>query len=142
DDVTVFHGSSSVVGTRRVNRVFDIARERGFPLVYLGETGGARLPDTLGSEGFSKIPGPTHLATRRRAVPMATAIVGESFGGSSFEAALSDFVVQVRGTCLAVSSPRVIEIATTEQVSFEELGGVEVHARKTGQIDTVAEDED
>lgn len=142
DDVTVFHGSSSVVGSRRVHRVYEIAMRRGFPLVYLGETGGARLPDALGSEGFSKIMPPIDIARRRRVVPMMTAIMGDSFGGSSFEAALSDFVVQVRGTCLAVTGPRVIEVATGERVGYQELGGVDVHARLTGQIDAVAENED
>ena len=47
----------------------------------------------------------------------------------------SDFVVMVRGSCLAVTSPRVFEVATGEIISFEELGGVDVHARMTGQID-------
>ena len=78
---------------------------------------------------------------RNRSVPMITAILGESFGGSSWYAAVSDFVVQIRGTCMAVSSPRVIEIATGEKVDFEDLGGVEVHAQFTGQLDLVAEDE-
>ena len=55
DDVTVLHGSSSVVGGRRLKRVYDQALRQGVPFVYFGETGGARLPDALGSEGFSKI---------------------------------------------------------------------------------------
>jgi acetyl-CoA carboxylase carboxyltransferase component len=49
--------------------------------------------------------------------------------------------VQIRGSCLAVTSPRVIEIATGEAIGFEELGGVEVHDKTTGQIDLVADDE-
>ena len=66
---------------------------------------------------------------------MASIIVGQSFGGSSFQSAFSDFTVQVRGSVMAVTSPRVFEVAIGEQISFEELGGVDVHARKTGQID-------
>ena len=79
---------------------------------------------------------------RRRRVPLATIVVGDSFGGSSFLSAHSDFVVQVRGTCLAVTSPRVFEVATGEVISFEDLGGVDVHARITGQIDQFAETDD
>ena len=41
----------------------------------------------------------------------------------------------MRGSCLAVTSPRVFEVATGERIGFEELGGVDVHARMTGQID-------
>ena len=55
DDVTVLHGSSSVVGGKRMKRIYEQALSQGVPYVYFGETGGARLPDALGSEGFSKI---------------------------------------------------------------------------------------
>ena len=138
DDMTVLHGSSSVVGGKRMKRIYEQALTQGVPYVYFGETGGARLPDALGSEGFSKIPPGLESARRRRRIPLATAIVGESFGGSSFHAAFSDFVVQVEGTSLAVSSPRVIEIATGEKISLDDLGGPHVHLDRTGQIDQVA----
>jgi methylmalonyl-CoA decarboxylase subunit alpha len=55
-------------------------------------------------------------------------------------AAISDFVVQVQGTCMAVASPRVIEIATGETITEDALGGPDVHANLTGQNDAVAED--
>ena len=73
---------------------------------------------------------------------MATAIVGQSFGGSSFLSALSDFVVMTRGSTLAVTSPKVFEIATGEIISFEEVGGVDVHAKRTGQIDLGVENDE
>ena len=62
-------------------------------------------------------------------------IVGQSFGRSSFHSTFSDFTVQFRGSVLAVTSPRVFEIATGEIVRFKELGWVDVHAKTTGQID-------
>jgi acetyl-CoA carboxylase carboxyltransferase component len=142
DDITVKRGSSSVVGGARVERLFEHALKMGNPFVCFGETGGARIPDTIGGEGFLKVTPKRSHAVRRHRIPMVTAIVGESFGGSSFMAAMSDFVVQVRGSCLAVTSPRVVEVATGEQVSFEDLGGVDVHARVTGQIDLGVETED
>jgi acetyl-CoA carboxylase carboxyltransferase component len=135
DDVTVRQGSSSEVGSRKEDRLAEFAFRHGTPIVHLGETGGGRIPDILGAEGISEIvPFPLY-GTRRHQVPMATVIVGKSFGGSSFLSAMSDFTVQVRGTCLAVTSPRVFEVATGERIGFEELGGVDVHARLTGQID-------
>lgn len=135
DDVTVKRGSSSIVGSRKTSRLFQRAMEMGVPYVYFGETGGGRIPDLIGSEGISDaLPSPD-IAARRREIPMATAIVGQSFGGSSFQAAFSDFTVQVQGSTLAVTSPRVFEVATGEIIGFEELGGADVHARLTGQID-------
>jgi acetyl-CoA carboxylase carboxyltransferase component len=142
DDITVRRGSSSVVGSRRLRTVIGQALREGHPFVYFGETGGARIPDALGSEGFSKVQPAADLSLRRRQIPMATVIVGPSFGGSSFFSAHSDLVVQVRGSCLAVTSPRVVEIATGERVGMEELGGVDVHAGRTGMIDVAAETEE
>jgi acetyl-CoA carboxylase carboxyltransferase component len=135
DDVTVKRATSSLVGARKLQRVYEQAARGGHPFVYIGETGGARLPDTLSAVGYSSEPVFPWLARRRREIPVATAIVGESFGGSSFVAGLSDFVVQVRGSTLAITSPRVIEVATGERVTNEELGGAAVHERRTGQID-------
>lgn len=139
DDITVRKASSAIVGTRKISRLFERATERGMPFVYVGETGGGRIPDLIGAEGISDVAPSPYIARRRRRIPMASIIVGQSFGGSSFESAFSDFVVQVRGSVLAVTSPRVFEIATGEVVGFEELGGVDVHARLTGQIDVGVE---
>ncbi len=140
DDITVLRGSSSIVGSRKEERLYRRAVEMGIPIVHFGETGGGRIPDLIGSEGISEA-GEIfkHFGTRRHKVPMATAIVGQSFGGSSFLSALSDFVVMTRGSCLAVTSPKVFEVATGEVISFEDVGGVDVHARKTGQIDLAVE---
>ncbi len=135
DDITVYRGSSSIVGTRKEHRLYERAMAMGIPIVHFGETGGARIPDTMGAEGISEPGGLFELAKRRHRVPMATMVTGQSFGGSSFLSALSDYVVMVRGSCLAVTSPKVFEIATGEVISFEDVGGVDVHARKTGQID-------
>jgi acetyl-CoA carboxylase carboxyltransferase component len=142
DDITVRRGSSSIVGTRKIERITEQAILAGNPIVHFGQTGGARIPDTLGTEGFVEVGPKRAHSLRRRRVPLCTVIVGDSFGGSSFVSAHSDFVVQVRGTCLAVTSPRVFEVATGEVISFEDLGGVDVHSRITGQIDHHADDDD
>src|SRR4051812_11087651 len=135
DDITVKRGSSSVMGSKRIARLFAHAQRCGHPIVYFRATGGARIPDTLGSAGFSQVPPGAELFRRSRRVPMATVIAGDSFGGSSFLAAASDLVVQLEGTCLAVTSPLVVEVATGEHVEGESLGGTAVHARTTGQAD-------
>lgn len=140
DDITVKRGSSSPMGSRRLGRLFAHAETCGHPIVYFGATGGARIPDSLGSAGFAQVAVDVDLFRRRRRVPFITVIVGDSFGGSSFVAAASDLVIQVRGTCLAVTSPLVAKIATGEDLTNDELGGADVHARRTGQIDLIAED--
>jgi methylmalonyl-CoA decarboxylase subunit alpha len=140
DEVRVKRASTSYVGSVKVHRIFDQALAAGNPFIYLGQTGGARLPDCLGSAGHTRLEPMPYLARRGRRIPLVTAIVGESFGGSSLISALSDFTVQLRGSCLAVSSPLVISEATGEEPSFDELGGLDVHDRRTGQIDRGADD--
>ncbi|MHB8084909.1 MAG: acyl-CoA carboxylase subunit beta, partial [Dehalococcoidia bacterium] len=74
--------------------------------------------------------------------PYIATIMGDCFGGPSWMAAKADFVVMVKGSCMAVSGPRVLEIATGEKVTNEELGGWKLHAEVTGQVDAFAENEE
>ena len=141
DDVTVKHASSAAVAARKVRRLWDMALADGLPLVVLGECGGARIPDMMGAAGFADIGALAYPGHRDRRVPQITVISGDSFGASSFLAAVSDLVIQVRGSCLAVSSPALIASATGAAVEGEALGGVDVHARVTGQISLIADDD-
>ncbi len=141
DDATVLAGTGGRVGVEKEHRLTRWAAEKGYPLINLGEGGGARIPDIMGSEGLSSMTMRKEMALRGRQVPFVATIMGECFGGPSWLAALADFVVQVKGSCMAVSGPRVLEVATSEQVENEELGGWKLHAEITGQVDRVAEDE-
>ncbi len=141
DDPTVLAGSGGRVGSAKVMRVHQHAIAKGLPIINLGEAGGARIPDIQGSDGLSSMTMKAEAGRRMRRVPMVSTIMGECFGAPSWMAALSDFVVQVKGSCMAVSGPRVLEMATGERVGNEELGGWKLHAEVTGQVDRVAEDE-
>ncbi|MFV0306743.1 MAG: acyl-CoA carboxylase subunit beta [Desertimonas sp.] len=142
DDITVKRASSSVISQRRSHRVYEQALAAGHPFVYFAERGGARLPDSLGSEGFAKVGGSApELARRQRRIPHVTAVLGDSFGGSSITAMQSDLRLQLDGTCMAMTSPRVIEIATGEKIGWDELGGSQLHATQTGMVDHVVADE-
>jgi len=88
--------------------------------------------------GMSGGPMLAEMASRRRDVPVVSAIVHHSFGDSSFFTGLSDYVVQLKGACMALTGPRVLAVGTSEVVTMEELGGVDVH-RRNGQADTIAE---
>lgn len=142
DDATVLAGAGGRVGGKKEEALSAFAIKKGYPIVNLGEAGGARMPDIMGSAGLSSMTMPRACFERDRAVPMAAAIMGDSFGWPSWVAALADFVVQVKGACMAVSGPRVLEVATSEVITPEELGGWRLHAEVTGQHDRVAEDEE
>jgi acetyl-CoA carboxylase carboxyltransferase component len=147
NDFTVMAATSSRVAARKETELKAQAIRRGYPVVYLGEAGGARMPDIMGAAGLASFGGggpETYLAamSRVRRTPMATAIMGECYGMPTWMACLSDFVVQVKGSAMGVSGPRVLSLALGETISDEELGGWRVHAEITGSIDRVAEDDD
>jgi methylmalonyl-CoA decarboxylase subunit alpha len=126
--------------------LFEWALGRNVPYICLASgTGGLARggPRDLGSLDpvFGMQAGPVGPLDRLRRVPVISAIVHHSFGDSTFFTGLSDFVIQLRGTCLALTGPRVLAVGTKEEVSMEDLGGVDVH-RRNGQVDAVAEDFD
>jgi acetyl-CoA carboxylase carboxyltransferase component len=121
------------------------ALNRGHPYVALSSgTGGLARggPRNLGVLdpiwGMSGGPMLLEMCRRSRSVPAVSAIVRHSFGDSTFFTGLSDYVVQLRGTSMALTGPRVLAIGTSERVTMEELGGVDVH-RHNGQADVIAE---
>ncbi len=147
DDFTVLAASTSRVAIRKEMELKAESAQRGFPLIYLAETGGARMPDIMGSRGLASFGGGgfdtmlRHLARVRR-TPMITAVLGECYGNAMWHACLSDLVVQVKGTAMAVSGPRVLELALGERVADNDLGGWKVHSEITGMTDLVAENEE
>lgn len=141
-DATVFAGTEGMVYFRKVRAIHEFAIKRGLPFINLMEGGGLRMPDGMGSDGISQMLFPQELLTHHREVPMITAVMGTSFGGPTWTAVSSDFVTQVKGTAMAIAGPRMLEIATGEKVSNEELGGWEVHAEETGQVETFVESEE
>jgi len=147
NDFTVLAATSSRIAGRKEGELKVLAALRGHPVVYLGEAGGARMPDIMGAAGLASFGGGGYntylqIMSRVRQTPMVTAILGECYGMPTWMACLSDFVVQVKGSAMGVSGPRVVELALGEIVSDEELGGWQVHAEITGNIDRVAEDEE
>ena len=147
NDFTVLAGTSSRVAGRKEGDIKLQAVRRGFPLIYLGEAGGARMPDIMGSKGLASIGGGGYntflqMMSRVRQSPMVAAIMGECYGMPSWMACLADFVVQVKGSAMGVSGPRVLELAISEKITDEELGGWQVHAEITGNSDRVAENEE
>ncbi|HZR35867.1 MAG TPA: carboxyl transferase domain-containing protein [Nevskia sp.] len=142
DDVTVMAGSGGRVGVAKLYKGMAYAARKGYPCVQLGDAGGARVPDIMGSAGMMSMVYPIKEAPpRNRRVPLITAIMGECYGGSAWTAAISDIVIQVKGTVMCVSGSSILEIATAENTPDTELGGWELHARTTGQVDLFAENE-
>lgn len=140
NDFTVKGASSSLTNMRKVAQMRRVATSRGMPMVWLGESSGARLPDNQGSRGMGTMLGndPTQYQ-RMRETPWVSAVLGYCYGSSFLYNCCSDFSVMRKGAVMAVSSPGLIEMATGEKLAPEELGGWKIHAEITGMIDMVVD---
>ncbi|MBU4611790.1 methylmalonyl-CoA carboxyltransferase [Achromobacter sp. GG226] len=134
NDFTVMGASSSPTNTAKVGYVKKVATSRGLPMVFLGESTGARMPDVMGAAGVGAGDRPTQYR-RTRETPWVAAVLGHCYGSSSWYAALGDFVVMRKGAITAVSSVRLTSMAISEEVDPEELGGWKLHTEVTGMVD-------
>ncbi|MDM0085433.1 carboxyl transferase domain-containing protein [Variovorax sp. J31P179] len=143
NDMTVMGASSSAVNMRKIARLKETATRNGMPLVFLGESSGSRVPDSLGAEAMASAGQDPQQYCRRREIPWVSAVLGPCLGSSTWYTCLSDFVVMRKGAFLAVSSARVTSLAIGEAVDPEELGGWKLHAEQTGLVDVfVSSDEE
>ncbi len=142
DDSTVLAGTGGRGPGGRA-RSASVPREAqgGCPVIRFGESGGVHLQSTMGSIGLLAVTYPASRLMNPRRVPRIIGMMGNCFGDPTWQAANSEFVVQVKGTCMAVSGPRVLGVALEEKTTPEELGGWKVHAEVTGQVDAFAEDD-
>jgi acetyl-CoA carboxylase carboxyltransferase component len=143
NDFTVMGASSGGVNGRKIAHMKRVATERGIPLVFLGESSGARMPDHMGSRGMGLLLGNDGTQYRRmREVPWVSATLGLSYGSSSWYAVMSDFNVMRKGAVLAVSSSLLASLAVKEEVDAQELGGWRLHAEVTGFADAVVDSDE
>jgi acetyl-CoA carboxylase carboxyltransferase component len=143
NDFTVKGASTSATNSKKVAHMKRTATERGMPLVVIGESTGARLPDAMGSRGMGQLLGNDITQFRKmRETPMAAAAMGPSFGSSTWLTCQADFSVMQKGSIVAVSSPRLVSMALGEKVSPDDLGGWRLHAEVTGLVDQVVDKEE
>lgn len=145
-DATVLGGSDGGEAAGRKNsRVMALAQDKGYPHIELGEGGGGRIHNLMGwaitRMGGGSGSGVNNNLTPEHRVPMLTAVLGNSYGGTSFRAGSSDWVVMTKGANMSISSPRLVEVSIGEHVDNDELGGSELHSQRTGQVDLVTDDE-
>jgi methylmalonyl-CoA decarboxylase subunit alpha len=123
NDFTVLGASSAVINMKKIKHVKQVATRRGMPLILLGESSGARMPDRMGSAGRAIIAQDPTEYQRLRESPWCSALLGQCYGSSTWYSAMSDFVVMRKGAIMAIASPNVTSIAINKPIEAEELGG-------------------
>jgi propionyl-CoA carboxylase beta chain len=131
-DFTVFGGSLSEAHAEKICKVMDLAVRNGAPIVGLNDSGGARIQEGVASlGGYADIFLRNTLASG--VVPQISAILGPCAGGAVYSPAITEFGFMVRGlSYMFVTGPNVVKTVTHEEVTFEQLGGADVHGGVSG----------
>jgi propionyl-CoA carboxylase beta chain len=131
-DFTVFGGSLSEAHAEKICKVMDLAVRNGAPVIGLNDSGGARIQEGVVSlGGYADIFLRNTLASG--VVPQLSGILGPCAGGAVYSPAITDFVFMVRGVSyMFVTGPNVVRTVTHEEVTFEQLGGADVHGTASG----------
>ena len=131
-DFTVFGGALGEMHGQKIARLMDLAAKTGAPLIGLNDSGGARI-----QEGVVSLDGYGHVFYRNAiysgVVPQISVIMGPCAGGAVYSPAITDFIFMVEHTSqMFITGPKVIETATGETITAENLGGAGVHAGASG----------
>ncbi len=131
-DFTVFGGSLSETHAKKITKIMDTCLKIGIPIIGLNDSGGARIQEgVLSLGGYADIFLRNTLASG--VIPQISAILGPCAGGAVYSPAITDFIFMVKHTShMFVTGPNVVKTVTHEDVSFEDLGGAETHATKSG----------
>ncbi|HEV7492546.1 carboxyl transferase domain-containing protein [Baekduia sp.] len=146
NDATVKGGTYYPMTVKKHLRAQEIALTNRLPCVYLVDSGGAFLPmqDEVfpDREHFGRI-FYNQAQMSARAIPQVACVMGSCTAGGAYVPAMSDETVIVReqGT-IFLGGPPLVKAATGEIVTAEELGGGDVHARTSGVVDHLADDDE
>jgi 3-methylcrotonyl-CoA carboxylase beta subunit len=146
NDATVKGGTYFPMTVKKHLRAQTIAQENRLPCLYLVESGGAFLPmqDEVfpDREHFGRIfYNQAQMSALR--IPQVSAVLGSSTAGGAYVPAMSDetVIVKEQGT-IFLAGPPLVKAATGEVVTAEDLGGGDVHARTSGVVDHLADDDE
>ncbi len=145
NDATVKGGTYFPVTVKKHLRAQEIARANHLPCVYLVDSGGAFLPmqdeifpdrDHFGRIFFNQA------NMSARGIPQIAVVMGSCTAGGAYVPAMSDesIIVRKQGT-IFLGGPPLVQAATGEIVTAEDLGGADVHARTSGVVDHYAQND-
>ncbi|WP_068396450.1 acyl-CoA carboxylase subunit beta [Kribbia dieselivorans] len=139
-DATIMGGAMGIAGCRVVVDAYERALADETPIVGLWHSGGARLPEGVGSlHAVGEI-----FAIQTRAsgvIPQISIVLGAAAGGAAYGPALTDLVILAPEGRIFVTGPDVVRSVTGEAVDALRLGGPEPHGRRSGVVHYIADSE-
>lgn len=147
-DFTVRGGSMGVVNETKVTRIREIALRERIPMIWLVDSGGARLG--AGGFGLERIPyfADTGYLFKEEAlmsgiIPLVAAMMGPGYAGTAYIPGLSDFVPMVKRKCaMGLGGPALVRMMIGEELTDDQLGGARVHCETSGCGDLEVESDE
>ena len=138
-DFTVRAGSIDATNGNKLARLFNLAGEKGIPLIGMNDSAGAFVPAGVGGlDGYAEAF--TALRKISGVVPSIMCMFGFNAGGGSYLPRQGSFVIQPNDTFFGLTGPGVVKSVLGEDITPEELGGPKVHG-KSGVADLTVADE-
>ncbi len=141
-DFSVMGGSLGSVHATKIAKIQDMALKMGAPIIGLIDSGGARI-----QEGIASLAGYASIFYRNvnssGVIPQISVIMGPAAGGAVYSPSITDYIFMTNNTSyMFVTGPNVVKEVLNEDVSAEDLGGANIHMKKSGVAHFVYEDEE
>ncbi|GAB6031992.1 Methylcrotonoyl-CoA carboxylase beta chain, mitochondrial [Chamberlinius hualienensis] len=146
NDATVKGGSYYPITVKKHLRAQEIAQENRLPCIYMADSGGANLPRQAGvfpdRDHFGRIFFNMAVMSSMR-IPQIAVVLGSCTAGGAYVPSMADesIIVKNQGT-IFLGGPPLVKAATGEEVTAEELGGADLHCRRSGVTDHYALDDE
>ena len=146
NDATVKGGTYYPLTVKKHLRAQEIAEQNRLPCVYLVDSGGANLPHQAevfpDRDHFGRI-FYNQAQMSAKGIAQIACVMGSCTAGGAYVPAMSDesVIVKEQGT-IFLGGPPLVKAATGEEISAEDLGGGDLHARKSGVVDHLAENDE
>jgi 3-methylcrotonyl-CoA carboxylase beta subunit len=144
NDATVKGGTYYPITVKKHLRAQAIAAENNLPCIYLVDSGGANLPHQADvfpdREHFGRIFfNQANMSANN--IPQIAVVMGSCTAGGAYVPAMADESIIVQGATIFLAGPPLVKAATGEVVTAEDLGGANLHCKKSGVADHYAKDD-
>jgi propionyl-CoA carboxylase beta chain len=131
-DPSVMGGSLGEATARKIVKVQELALRSRIPIIGINDSGGARI-----QEGVAALAGYADIFFRNvrssGVIPQISVVAGPCTGGAVYSPAITDFIFIVAGEgYMFITGPEVVRVTTGEEVTFDDLGGAEIHNTQSG----------
>lgn len=141
EDFTAMAGTFGEYHGKKFSEAITRAKEMGVPFVGMNDSGGARLQEGIDTlQSYAWLFRDQILASG--IIPQIAVIMGPCLGGQAYHPIMQDFVIQCKDTgFMGIAGPAFVEAQLGQEISMEDLCGVDVHGKRSGQAHFSAEDD-